>query len=183
MGLKNCYDKKVGIAVAYEPGGRQDITDAFRCAQAIEKVLQQAKIPVEIFKITKDMLRNISTLETIISEKWLTLYNLFEGFGEDAGEEITFAELVEKLNIPFTGNPSYALRNCLNKFIANKLLSEAGIRTPRSFFIQKECDSDILFKEHGFTPFFIKPCFEDASIGIDEHSLITDKSVVCERIS
>lgn len=182
MGLKNCDDKRVGIAVSDDENGRQDVTDAVRCAEAVEGVLRQAVPHVEIFKVNRDILDRPDAAELFIRKKWTEIYNLFEGFSSDASAEIVFAELLEKLNIPFTGNSSNALRNCLNKSEVKKILSDAGITVPRGIFIQKKSDKNAFLKENLAPPFFVKPCFEDASVGIDAHSFITDTDAAWDCI-
>ena len=160
------------IAVTRERTSRRDVTDAFRCAQKISKVLKR-QYHTLIIGITKKDLKNIQAL-TIKLKTYspVCVFNLFEGFSDDSAKEIEFVRLLESLKIPFTGNPSYALNNCLNKAKTARILRKHKISAPKGRAINKL--SDIRLKNIKF-PVFIKPLMEDASIGIDGDSLVENK--------
>ncbi|MBF0217471.1 MAG: ATP-grasp domain-containing protein [Candidatus Omnitrophica bacterium] len=100
------------------------------------------------------------------------VFNLFEGFCGDSKTEVDLVRLMEEEKMPFTGNGSSALETCLNKFTTKKLLRENGIKVPSGIQVKDPAD----IEKNGIDfPVFIKPIFEDASLGIDKKSLAADK--------
>jgi D-alanine-D-alanine ligase len=96
------------------------------------------------------------------------VFNLFEGFVGRSGSEADFARMLENENIPFTGNGSSALETCLDKPKTKKILDASGIKTPKGVLVRDL--SEARWQEICF-PAFVKPAFEDASVGIDDKSL------------
>jgi D-alanine-D-alanine ligase len=106
--------------------------------------------------------------------------NFFEGFTADPAAEITCAAILEQKHIPFTGNSSAVLSKCLDKEQSKQLLSAAGITVPRGIRIDAGFDG-VLPHDLAF-PVFIKPCCEDASVGIDRTSLCTDAAAAIRTL-
>lgn len=77
--------------------------------------------------------------------------------------------ILEKLNIPFTGPSAEALFTTTNKVFTKKLLGILSINTP-GWLTSESIVSEIKFK----TPCIIKPIYEDASVGLDDGSIIYD---------
>ncbi|RJQ09681.1 MAG: ATP-grasp domain-containing protein [Bacillota bacterium] len=92
------------------------------------------------------------------------VFNLAEGWGDRNRESIVPA-ILEFLAIPYTGSDPLTLGAALDKHLAKKLVSEAGIPTARSF---KVALSDSL--PPGLCglefPMFVKPNAEGSSKGI-----------------
>lgn len=95
------------------------------------------------------------------------IFNLCETVDDNAGFVGHPAALFELLGIPFTGSGSFALMLSTDKLAAKYQLRAAGLRTP-DFVAYEGGDAipDIAL------PVIIKPRFEDASIGIDQDSLV-----------
>jgi D-alanine-D-alanine ligase len=104
--------------------------------------------------------------------------NLFEGFGDDPNSEIRFARLLEDEGVAFTGASSEALWRTGRKDIAKKILAEAGLTTPAWHTIEQlppvEC--------HLEWPVIIKPAQCDASVGIQQASVVTHRAQLNERV-
>ncbi|MFA7677752.1 MAG: ATP-grasp domain-containing protein, partial [Candidatus Omnitrophota bacterium] len=62
--------------------------------------------------------------------------------------------------------------NCLDKAACKRILKEAGVSVPRGIFLNKSGDFNL---GDLAPPFFVKPCFEDASYGIDERCLVYEE--------
>ena len=77
--------------------------------------------------------------------------------------------ILEKLNIPFTGPSAEALFTTTNKVFTKKLLGIYSICTPE-WLTSKSIGPEIKVK----TPCIIKPIYEDASVGLDDGSIIYD---------
>ncbi|MBN3040910.1 MAG: D-alanine--D-alanine ligase, partial [Candidatus Omnitrophica bacterium] len=183
MALESFQQQKACIAVAYEPQARKDVADALRCAEAVSKALIKSAINSRIVKITKDLLADKDYLQAALKRECPLVFNLFEGFNDDARAEIEFARLLEKANVCFTGNSSKTLNDCLDKLKTKQILYSEGITIPRGFLIRHENEIDDLLKVDIALPFFIKPCFEDASVGIDAASLINQRETIYTQIT
>lgn len=96
------------------------------------------------------------------------VFNLFEGFDGRPETESQVAEMLAELKLPFTGCPAPALALALDKAETKKLLSEAGISTPRYRILTaaETGDFDLAF------PCLVKPVSEDASHGLAEDSVV-----------
>ncbi|MFH1063402.1 MAG: ATP-grasp domain-containing protein [Candidatus Omnitrophota bacterium] len=162
---------KVLIAISRENNARQDNADASRCADSIGAALQKKSISVDcLFIEPGDFLKpEKEIIKKIKSANPDCVFNLFEGFSYDAQREIDFAIILEKSNIPFTGSTSKVLRKCLDKNSCKNILIKAGLPVPAGICLKPG---------EGFSanklelPVFIKPCCEDASVGIDKDSLV-----------
>jgi D-alanine-D-alanine ligase len=81
------------------------------------------------------------------------------------------AAILGLLEIPFTGSPSATLTMTTDKLITKRIMQGAGIKTPSAVSYQGEKNiqsSGLRF------PLILKPQFEDASIGIDQDSVIME---------
>jgi D-alanine-D-alanine ligase len=106
------------------------------------------------------------------------VFNLFEGFAGYADTEAEVAEILSKIDIPFTGCPAPALRLALDKAKTKAVLKSTGIRTP---------DFQVLSPEiiHLFNlpfPCIVKPCSEDASHGLSPESLVRDQQALEKQV-
>jgi D-alanine-D-alanine ligase len=107
------------------------------------------------------------------------VFNLFEGLGDDPAAECRFARLLEDEGAAFTGCSSQTLWQAGRKDVAKKLFQEAGLPTPDFQVIDA-----IPFGRCGLRwPVIVKPAFRDASIGIDQKSVVTNESELRQRVS
>ncbi|HOV28968.1 MAG TPA: ATP-grasp domain-containing protein [Synergistales bacterium] len=163
---------RVLIAVGLERTDRPDVLDTLRCVESVKAVFAGRGLPVEPLYVRSEDFPGLDRVrETILSGSPLKIFNLFEGFSGDSGKEVTFASMLEKLRVPFTGNPSVALEMCLDKAKAKQRLARRGILVPRGVFLQRLEGAP--WKGLNF-PLFVKPCFEDGSVGVEKDSLIQD---------
>jgi D-alanine-D-alanine ligase len=108
------------------------------------------------------------------------IFNFIELFNENARLEMNIVSLLELMKIPFTGAPALSLANCQNKVLAKRILSQMGINTPR-FLLVKEVD-DLHNHKLNF-PIIIKPAFEDASVGIENNSVVINETGLKKRVN
>lgn len=169
-------DKKtdrIVIVLAQEDKARNDTLDVLRCMTSIEESLLEKGIEVETLYINKEDLKYPRQAEEkILALNPKCIFNLFEGFSDDARKEIDFVRLLEKIGFPFTGNTSSAVELCLHKGSAKAVLKKENVPVPNGLLIRKKEDLKADFLNF---PLFLKPCFEDASVGIDEYSLAENK--------
>ncbi|MFA5271527.1 MAG: ATP-grasp domain-containing protein [Candidatus Omnitrophota bacterium] len=161
---------RILIAVAKEDNERKDISDVLRCKNSILNVLSKKNIKTGVLFVERKDFNNTSKLKkTILNKNPHCIFNLFEGFGDEPFREADFAEILERTNIPFTGNPSFALRACLDKAKAKNILKKMGIPVPAGIVVKNI--KNLKMNNLNF-PVFVKPCSEDASVGIDKDSLV-----------
>ncbi len=169
--MKGKYNSAL-IVVADDILGRNDITDAWRCAQAVKRSLDEEGFLVDIAGITKeDFIDHDRILSKISRPNLSFVFNLFEGFSDDSFKEAELVRILEEANVAFSGNSSYTLRTCLNKWDVRNTLAANGITVPRALTVKEGCNTNM---QTDFFPVFIKPIHEDASVGIDRYSLVTD---------
>jgi len=107
------------------------------------------------------------------------IFNFIELYEEDARLEMNIVGLLELLRIPYTGAPPLAMANCQNKVLAKRLLNNSGILTPDYFLIKKLSNT---YPHKLNYPLIVKPAFEDASVGIDNNSIVRNSKSLKERI-
>lgn len=162
------------ILIAVEDTVRKEISDIFRCACSVRQSLLSEGFLAKIIHIGKsDLLSPVRVKEKIKKLNPLCVFNLFEGFSGDSDTEVEFVRILEETGIAFTGNSSHSLEICLNKAGGKKILAKNNLPVPGGIFVRFQ----EALEEIGFAgPFFIKPCFEDASVGIEEDCLVKNKA-------
>ncbi len=109
----------------------------------------------------------------------LAVFNLYEGIATQPGTEVSVAALLEWLKIPFTGCPSTAMVFGRDKIRAKHLLAAANLPTAAYAVI----DSRPAPEWHGGWPAIVKPALQDASVGIDQESVVTNAKELQSRVS
>ena len=99
------------------------------------------------------------------------VFNLVESFGDDLmGGVIGVAGVLDLLQIPYTGGGPGEIFLQEDKALTKKLLAFEGIRYPD--FATFPADANFETGGNLRMPLFVKPLRMDASIGIDERSLV-----------
>jgi D-alanine-D-alanine ligase len=107
------------------------------------------------------------------------VFNLFEGLADCPETEIEVASLLEELHVRFTGSGSQALRCGLNKPLTKQCLQAAGLPTPWFHVASKPQE----LGENVPWPVIVKPAQRDASEGIDQGSVVTNRAALTRRVS
>jgi D-alanine-D-alanine ligase len=108
------------------------------------------------------------------------VFNLVEFFNDDPRQEFMVASLYELLRVPYTGASPLALALCQRKGRAKQLLLARGLRTPK-FRVMEKGD---FRRRHGLHyPLIVKPVREDASVGIDQASVVESFEELERRIT
>jgi D-alanine-D-alanine ligase len=107
------------------------------------------------------------------------VFNLFEGEADRTATEIYHAAVLEWADVPFTGASSSALALGRDKVRAKYLLQGAGIQTA-PFVVVEEARSPQW--PHAW-PAFVKPACQDASVGIDQGSVVTNQGELAARVA
>ncbi len=92
---------------------------------------------------------------------------------------MNFAGLLELLNLCYTGAPPLTLGICQSKILTKKILTSLKIKTPK-FKLLKSLDMPLNLGLR--YPLIVKPVYEDASVGIDNNSVVDNIDSLKKRI-
>ena len=142
----------------------------------IAKKLQNVGFDVYTLNI-KDSLDHM--LGNLKKEKPDVVFNFVEIYKDNSRLEMNVAGLYELFGIPYTGAPSLALANCQNKIFAKRLLRSGGIRIPPFFIVNSKSSR---YPHRLKYPLLVKPAYEDASVGIENESIVNNAKELRKRI-
>ncbi len=108
------------------------------------------------------------------------VFNFVEIYKEDSTLEMNVVGVYELLGAAYTGAPALALSNCQNKILAKQLLRSQGVPIPNYFMVTKEKKRYSHKLEY---PLLVKPSLEDASVGIENESIVNSYKELKERIN
>jgi D-alanine-D-alanine ligase len=148
-------------------------------AESAEKALRVKGYRTALFNIEGDVKRLIRFLE---EEKPDLVFNLCESLKGQAIHEMHVAGIYELMGVAYTGAGTLALGTCLNKVRTKEILCFHGIRTAR-YAIFADADSVSYDDIRLDFPVIVKPSREDASIGIENASVVNDFESLKQRIA
>jgi D-alanine-D-alanine ligase len=105
-------------------------------------------------------------------------FNVCEGIDGVAAYEPAVIAVLELLGIPYTGSSSWTTALCLRKPMVNSLLERAGVPVPR-WAVARPGDP---LPSVGF-PALCKPAAEDASLGVEQRSVVRTRQALTERLA
>lgn len=149
--------------------------ELLRTVEAVTDALDAAKHEVIQLGLTDCPEVLLTTLRRVKPE---VVFNLFEGFGHRPASEYHVAGMLEWLGIPYTGCPLESMVLGLDKVRTKKLLLGAGLPTAEFMVVS---DPKQLCQPKSW-PVMVKPAETDASVGIDQDSVVTDWEALVERV-
>ena len=105
------------------------------------------------------------------------VFNLCEGIDGVAALEPPVISVLELLGLPYTGSSSWTTSLCLRKHVVNGALERAGLPVPKFAVVRKGGAVPAV----GF-PAICKPAAEDASIGVEQRSVVRTTRALTERV-
>jgi D-alanine-D-alanine ligase len=117
-------------------------------------------------------------LDAVASFQPRAIFNLFEGEADRTETEISNAALMEWLDIPFTGSPSWAIAVGRDKIRAKQLLLGAGLPTAAFQHVHTEAVPEW---PHAW-PAIVKPACQDSSVGIEQGSVVQSQPELIARV-
>jgi D-alanine-D-alanine ligase len=144
--------------------------------EVVSKTLTQAGFQVSRLGASRDPNVLLAGLKEQCAD---VVFNLFEGTADDGNSEAYVAGLLEWLEIPFTGSPFQTLILARNKHLTKTLLQGAGLPTPEFLVVEELPISKCPLE----WPVIIKPAAQDASVGLDQGSVVTDQERLEERVA
>jgi D-alanine-D-alanine ligase len=118
-------------------------------------------------------------LSSLRRERPDVVFNLFEGLADHYETESHVAGVLDWLGIPFTGCPYQTLCLARSKHLTKYLLQGAGLPTPSFSVIDALPVPDCTL---GW-PVIVKPAAQDASLGLDQGSVVTNQKQLNERVA
>ncbi|HZE88747.1 MAG TPA: D-alanine--D-alanine ligase [Verrucomicrobiae bacterium] len=109
------------------------------------------------------------------------VFNLCESFRGSNLAHMNMPALLELLGLPYTGSTPLACGLTTHKFIAKSVLAGAGLPTPESALFSLG-EAPKAAPSWGF-PAIVKPLLEDASVGIDEESVVRSVADLAARVA
>ena len=105
------------------------------------------------------------------------VFNLCESIDGVAALEPAVISVVELLGLPYTGSSSWTTSLCLRKHVVNAALERAGLPVPKFAVVRRGS----AIPSVGF-PAICKPAAEDASIGVEQRSVVRTSRALAERV-
>jgi D-alanine-D-alanine ligase len=159
------------------PDAGEDELDCLKQADTIAGAVRILGYEPVLIPFTLDLGKNIEVLR--LANPYV-VFNLVETIG-GSGSLIHIAPaLLDFLQISYTGCRTDAMFITSNKPMAKKILHNAGIATP-AWITQDGAQSGSAATD----TFIVKASWEDASVGLDENSIIktTDKTEILNAIN
>jgi D-alanine-D-alanine ligase len=116
-------------------------------------------------------------IERVRRGKFDLAFNLCEGIDGVAALEPSVVSVLELFGVPYTGSGSWTTALCLRKPVANALLERAGLPVPRWHSVRRGGELPAV----GF-PAICKPAAEDASIGVEQRSVVRTARALAARV-
>src|ERR687886_298649 len=122
-------------------------------------------------------------IERIRRGKFDLAFNLCEGVDGVAAIEPAVISVLELLGVPYTGASSWTAALCLRKHLVNGLLERAGLPVPRFALSRRDAHRvPGAVRSVGF-PATCKPAAEDASLGVEQRSVVRTTRALAERVA
>src|SRR3954469_6937765 len=116
-------------------------------------------------------------VERVRKGKFDLVFNLCEGIDGLPQYEPRVISALELLGVPFTGSSSWTTAITLRKHVINGMLDRAGLPVPK-FSVARRGEKVVPV---GF-PAICKPAAEDASVGIEQRSVVRSTRALNERV-
>lgn len=149
--------------------------------KSVQRALEPTGHDTKIVAVALDVYKLIDELRDNRPD---LIFNLCESLDGDPTQEMNIASLFEILKIPYTGSRALTLGLALNKWRVKEILNYYGIPTAPHYL----CKNANEFNSNGYSklkdkfPLIVKPSREDASIGIENKSVVYNDAELKTRI-
>ena len=116
-------------------------------------------------------------IERLRRGRFEVAFNMCEGIDGVAALEPAVIAVLELLGIPYTGSSSYTTALALRKHVVNGILERANLPIPRWTVVRRRGR----LASVGY-PAICKPAAEDASIGVEQRSVVRTTRQLTERV-
>ncbi len=106
------------------------------------------------------------------------VFNLCEGIGGISHLEYKVASAIELAGVPYTGGSAWTMTICHRKPLLNAVLEAAGLPIPQWTVPDgRPISADFPL------PAIVKPAAEDASVGVDQGSVVETRDALVQRVA
>jgi len=161
MKIGLAYDLKE--AALFTPGCPDDALEEYDSPETVEAIaaaLETSGHSVVKLGGGRDFITNILQNNTDF------VFNISEGMGNHRSREAQIPAILEMLDIPYSGSDPQCLAICLDKPLTKRLVTDAGIRTPRWQLVTDYSQLKEILLDEFPLPAFVKPAYEGSSKGI-----------------
>jgi D-alanine-D-alanine ligase len=109
------------------------------------------------------------------------VFNFCESSTGDSLQEMYIASVYELLGLKYTGSTPLILGLALHKDVVKRILMQAGVPTPEFWYVRPLQNVPVI--PENLYPLIVKPNREDASIGIDNDSIVIDGEQLRIRVA
>ena len=177
MNIAVCFNQAPAVPLRGEQQDRIAETGSETEAQAVVSALRLLGHSPTLIPVGADIGAFITMLK---KEQPPLVFNLCEGFWGESNRELHVAALLELLGLQHSGSPALTLGLTQNKALTKDLLAHHELPTPDYLLIQPGAPLPEEFDLHW--PVIVKPCLEDASLGITAESVVNDEIALLSRV-
>lgn len=166
---------RLRVIVLYDGGAEdwttEDVQSVLEPVRAVAAVLRRAKHKVRRTAVHA----GLDWLDAVRSAD--VVFNLCEGIGGISHLEYKVASAIDLVGVPYTGAGAWSMTVCHQKPLLNAVLGAAGLPIPDWATITPNDQLDRFP-----LPALVKPAAEDASVGIDQGSVVTTRAALRARV-
>jgi len=146
--------------------------DSEETLSEIESALRSGGHQVERIGQAFNLLKQISS-----GKKWDIVFNIAEGIS-GRNRESQVPVILEMFGQPYVGSDGLTMGITLDKSVAKRMVSSAGLNTPEFFVAEEE-----KFLPHNINyPVIVKPLAEGTSKGLTSQSLVNNRQQLLRQI-
>lgn len=162
--------------IPYGQPNWESSADVMAQVEAIEEALADLGYPSVRISFTRDLARFVDTVK---KQRVAFAFNLCESVDDDPQLIAHPAAVLELLNIPFSGSGTAALLSTTDKHLFKLVLNGMGIFTPAFLLFDGQLNGSADGLRY---PVILKPQLQDASIGIDQDSVLGSAADLIEKL-
>jgi D-alanine-D-alanine ligase len=160
---------KIAIAYTAPDLSRPDSKDVLDEVRVLDDALGRLQYECKTFAIGHEPTAGRRWLQGLAAYEPDAVWNLVEDWGPDPRRQALAAALLDAAGWAYTGSSFQAILTATDKALAKSLLTAHGLPTP-AWQLYQGRPQPITAP----APWIIKPAWEDASVGIDDRSVVRD---------
>lgn len=164
------------IALLYDGGSSLDPTPDLLIMQTVEAI-ETALVDEGNAIVRVPVSAEGRWVDRVRRGRFDVAFNMCEGIDGVADLEPPVISVLELFGLPYTGSSSYTTALCLRKHVVNALLSQASLPVPAWITLGRGSR----IRSVGY-PAIVKPAAEDASIGVEQRSVVRSARALKARV-
>lgn len=167
---------KLKVAVLFWEDRSEDIAEKDSVVDQVAEALSEGGHKTTLIGINSDLRELLDNLD---DQRPDLVFNLCERFADNDYYDLHVIAVLDMLGQPFTGTGPLGTALRQDKAVTKKLLKFHEVPYPNFITFDRY---DIEFAGRMRFPLFVKPLSGDASLGIDDSSLVTEYAKLIERV-